>query len=133
MLPRVLALFLTVLAMSFAIGCQDVCPENTHGPEDCPEPAVEDNHENLPDAGAEFSQQEASFCNCMLFNCHDEFHETYGVSDLEARDNCLLEISSTPTGDPNATSGNVQECRVHFCEEAASRDCQAALGNIICR
>ena len=130
---RRLNLCLLFIALSLAAACQEVCPENTHGPADCPEPAVEDEHENLPDAGEGFSQQEVNFCTCMLFNCHDEFHNTFGVSDLEARDNCLMEISSTPTGAAGATSGNVQQCRIHFCEDGTERNCQAALGNSICQ
>ena len=110
-----------------------MCPENTHGPEDCPEPVEEDEHGDLPDPDEGFSQQELDFCTCMLFECHDAFHATYGEDDVEARDNCLLEISSLPAAGAPATSGNVQECRVHFCQTEAERNCQAALGNSLCQ
>ncbi len=122
----------SALAITTAQACQEVCPEaNNHGLEDCPEPEGEP-HDNLPDPEGEFSQQELDFCTCMLRSCHDPFHDEYGGDDIEARDNCLLEISAVPSTGTPATSGNSQECRAHFCASDPDRDCDAALGKSIC-
>ena len=133
--PKLTAAMLLLLstAMLFSLGaCQEEC-QNRHGGEDCLPVEGEDPHDDLPDPEGDFTEQELSYCTCMLFQCHDPFHDTYGVSDTEARDNCLADISARPTlGSPQITGDN-QECRLHFCQESTERDCQAALGNTVCQ
>lgn len=71
-----------------------------------------------------------TYCDCMLINCHDPFHERWGADDVEARNNCAREASAWPvTGSPQ-TSGDSVECRIAVCEGVADRrnTCPEALG-----
>lgn len=119
------------LLLTVASGCQEECA-NSHT--DCIDvPDEHDELDDLPDENADdFSALERSYCDCMLLNCHDEFHQVWGVDDVEARDNCRAEISQVPSVGSDTTTGNSQECRVHFCEVAAERNCDAAMGLNTC-
>ena len=75
-----------------------------------------------------------TYCNCMLVNCHDDFHERYGEGDVVALPACYEAAAAFPTVGMDAMSGDSLECRMHFCNEAAADGsaCAAALGDEIC-
>lgn len=76
-----------------------------------------------------------AYCNCMLVECHDAFHEEFGVSDVEALENCQAAGEALPmTGMAGTTSGNSLECRQSFCDGAGSDEaaCASALGGAPC-
>jgi len=76
------------------------------------------------------------YCNCMLINCHEPFHDRWGEGDPEALAGCSEEAGALPRAAPGATSGDSLECRRFHCERAAVDDmasCPAALGDEVCQ
>jgi hypothetical protein len=74
-------------------------------------------------------------CDCMLVHCHDDFHEEWGESDLEATLNCRDEAATLPRSGEPTLQGNFIECRIGHCEAAAQGDstqCEGALGKPPC-
>jgi len=86
-----------------------------------------------PDVAPDTTLSEAAFayCDCMLVNCHDPFHDTWGEDDAESRTACAEEASALPVAGSPQTSGNSIECRQHVCEGVVDRrfTCEDALGS----
>lgn len=128
-----------LLASTLTLGaCQEECTE------DDPDPSCQvgfgvqgqrdagADHDTLPEANDAFTPEADLYCRCMLFSCHDPFHDTWGLDDVEAFDSCLLEISAVPVNGEPTLTGDFQECRLHFCQQGVP-DCDAALGLTICQ
>jgi len=83
-------------------------------------------------SGGDAAAQE--YCNCLLVNCHDDFHERYGEGDVVALPACYEAAAAIPMVGMEAMSGDSLECRMHFCNEAAgdASACAAALGDEVC-
>ena len=116
---------LLVLAVFVPLaGCEE---EHCHG-----ECTHEDAGSTPGDAGID---PVAEYCNCMLVNCHDPFHDRWGETDMEAIANCAAEAGALPRAEPTAEAGNSLECRMTHCQRAmtnAATECPAALGDAIC-
>ena len=70
-----------------------------------------------------------SWCECLLVNCHDEFHETFGPDDAMAIAACTAEGTEAPVSGSPQTTGNSIECRQHHCDAAPDDStCADALG-----
>lgn len=77
----------------------------------------------------------SEYCNCLLVNCHDPFHDRFGETDMEAIANCTAEAEALPRAGSMVETGNSLECRAVHCDRAASdaaTECPAALGDTIC-
>jgi hypothetical protein len=76
----------------------------------------------------------SAYCSCLLVNCHDPFHATYGEGDDVAVPACNAAAAAFPSVGMDAMSGDSLECRQHFCDEAATDEaaCAAAMGEEIC-
>lgn len=63
------------------------------------------------------------YCNCLLVECHEPFHEMFGVSDADALRNCAVAAE-------DAMTAGTFECRVNTCMDANDDPamCAAALG-----
>ncbi len=120
-------------ACAFLGACQDICTEGSTDP-DCQigQEDLDAAHSDLPETSDEFTPEEDLYCRCMLFSCHDPFHDTWGVEDVDAFEACLIEISSVPLAGQETSTGNFQECRLKACQ-SATPDCDAALGLSVCR
>jgi hypothetical protein len=81
-------------------------------------------------------EQDHEFCDCMLVHCHDDFHEAWGESDLEATLNCRDEAATLPRKGEPTLAGDFIECRMGHCQLAAQQGdetpCPAALGDAPC-
>lgn len=77
-----------------------------------------------------------TYCDCMLFTCHDAYHDHFGPeSDEEAaRAACLAEAEMLPVAGMNVDSGNFVECRLHFCATGSDDPdtCAATIGEGAC-
>lgn len=74
------------------------------------------------------------YCFCMLENCHDQYHGTWGEEHPQSEEMCLAAAAAVPSVGMPAMTGNSLECRLHFCalghdDEAA---CDIALGAAPC-
>lgn len=88
-----------------------------------------------PDAGRDALNE--AYCECMLFNCHDPFHERWGEDDGEAIANCLATARDLPREGAPTDVGPSLECRHHFCRAAQDTGdepghCPQALGQTTC-
>lgn len=105
-------------------GCED---EHCHG---------ECSHEDAGTTTADAATDPvAEYCNCMLVNCHEPFHDRWGESDMEAIANCTAEAGALPRAGSMVDTGNSLECRAVHCDRAAANaatECPAALGDTIC-
>lgn len=74
------------------------------------------------------------YCACMLINCHDQYHGTWGEDHEMSEQGCLAAAGALPTVGMPATSGNSLECRVYYCEAATSdvAACASAIGGGEC-
>jgi hypothetical protein len=85
--------------------------------------------------GADDQALAHELCDCMLVHCHDDFHEEWGESDLEATLNCRDEAAMLPRKGEPTLQGDFLECRLGHCEAAAEGDpswCAGALGESPC-
>ena len=74
------------------------------------------------------------YCNCMLENCHDQYHELWGEDHQGGEAMCKAAAEAVPSIGMPAMSGDSLECRLHFCtighDEPAA--CASALGAAPC-
>lgn len=74
------------------------------------------------------------YCNCMLENCHDEYHELWGEDHQGGEAMCKAAAEAVPSIGMPAMSGDSLECRLHFCtlghDDPAA--CASALGAAPC-
>lgn len=76
----------------------------------------------------------ATYCSCVLANCHEPYHAKWGEDEIAAQQACLAEAAALPVNGAPTEMGNFIECRQHFCDLAASDDsvCANALGEAVC-
>jgi hypothetical protein len=76
----------------------------------------------------------AAYCACVFANCHEPYHAKWGEDEVASEAACLTEASALPQNGAEVEMGDFIECRVHFCELAASdaTACAAALGDEVC-
>ncbi len=76
----------------------------------------------------------AQYCACMLENCHDQYHATWGEEHPDSETMCLAAAEAVPSVGMPAMSGNSIECRLHFCELGHDDPaaCDTALGTAPC-
>jgi hypothetical protein len=55
------------------------------------------------------------YCNCMLENCHDQYHELWGEDHQGGEAMCKAAAEAVPSVGKPAMSGDSLECRLHFC------------------
>jgi len=74
------------------------------------------------------------YCFCMLENCHDQYHATWGEEHPQSEEMCLTAAEAVPSVGMPAMSGNSLECRLHFCELGHDDPtaCDIALGAAPC-
>jgi hypothetical protein len=88
------------------------------------------------DAGSDAGTSASSlrYCNCLLIECHDVFHDTFGETDEEALAACELAADALPRAGMPVDEGNTIECRRSHCEGADEDPvaCAAALGAAPC-
>lgn len=74
------------------------------------------------------------YCACMLENCHDEYHATWGEDHEASEAMCAAAAAAAPSVGVPATTGNSLECRQHYCElgEAVPGACASAMGGGAC-
>ena len=74
------------------------------------------------------------YCACMLENCHDEYHATWGEDHEASEAMCAAAAAAVPSVGVPATMGNSLECRQHYCElgEPVPGACASALGGGAC-
>jgi hypothetical protein len=127
-MPVVMTKVMGALCFVALAGCPrtDGQGSDASGSETTEEPSGGDDHDHDLDH---------AFCDCMLVHCHDDFHEQWGESDLEATLNCRDEAAKLPRAGEPTLEGNVIECRLGHCEAAESEpeQCEAALGDPPCR
>lgn len=74
------------------------------------------------------------YCNCMLVNCHDQYHELWGEQHQASEAMCQAAAEAVPSVGVPAMSGDSLECRLHFCtlghDDPAA--CASALGAAPC-
>ncbi len=74
------------------------------------------------------------YCNCMLENCHDQYHERWGEDHQGGEAMCKAAAEAVPSIGVPAMSGDSLECRLHFCtlghDDPAA--CASALGAAPC-
>lgn len=75
------------------------------------------------------------YCECMLVNCHEPFHDRWGEADPVAIANCEVEASQLPATGAEEMSGNHLQCRQYHCTQAANgaETCPSALGDGECQ
>lgn len=75
------------------------------------------------------------YCACMLENCHDQYHGTWGEDHRAAEAMCAAYAESVPSVGMPAMSGDSLECRLHFCEIGHDDPtaCDSALGDAPCK
>lgn len=74
------------------------------------------------------------YCACMLENCHDEYHATWGEDHEASEAMCAAAAAAVPSVGAPATTGNSLECRQHYCDlgEAVPGACASAIGGGAC-
>jgi len=75
-----------------------------------------------------------AYCACMLENCHDLYHATWGEDHEASEAMCLAAAEALPSVGVPATRGNSIECRLHYCElgRAVAGACDSAIGGGAC-
>ena len=76
----------------------------------------------------------AAYCACMLENCHDQYHGTWGEDHRAAEAMCAAAAAALPSVGMPATRGNSLECRYYYCElgHADPTACESAIGGGEC-
>lgn len=81
------------------------------------------------DLGVVVTQAAKDYCECMLFDCHDEYHARWGEDHVEAAVACQTEAAMLPQAGSPQTEGNSAECRLHHCASLEDGStCEGALG-----
>lgn len=76
-----------------------------------------------------------AYCDCLLVNCHEPYHDMWGESDVDAAMNCREAAAEVPQNGAPTMEGDFLECRIAHCELAAddAMQCDAALGAAPCQ
>ena len=76
----------------------------------------------------------ADYCACMLENCHDQYHGTWGEDHEAAEAMCTAAAEALPSVGMPATDGNSIECRYHHCQLGHDDPgaCESAIGGGTC-
>ncbi|MCA9628925.1 MAG: hypothetical protein KC766_14700 [Myxococcales bacterium] len=84
--------------------------------------------------GSDVSETVRSYCECMLNDCHDDYHRVWGEDHVVAEAECQAEASGIPEHGAPTDSGDFIECRVAACGRAIEDPsaCAAALGSGAC-
>jgi hypothetical protein len=93
-----------------------------------------DSHGTAETGTTDGSDLSGDYCACMLVNCHDQYHGTWGEDHTESELMCLAAADAVPSVGAPAMSGDSIECRIHFCELGHDDPtaCDAALGGAPC-
>lgn len=75
-----------------------------------------------------------AYCACMLEQCHDQYHGTWGEEHESSEAMCVAAAEALPSVGMPATMGNSLECRQYYCElgEAEPGACDSAIGGGAC-
>jgi hypothetical protein len=75
-----------------------------------------------------------AYCACMLVNCHDQYHGTWGEEHPASEEMCAAAAAALPSVGMPATRGNSLECRMHHCELGHDDPaaCESAIGGGAC-
>lgn len=127
-----------VTAASLALACLANGCEAQSCEDGCGDDHADHGEESDTDTGTEESLSE-QFCECMLANCHETYHSTWGEEHISALMMCHAHADAVPEAGMEAMSGDFIECRLHFCEAAASEpglddaeNCPRAMGQDVC-
>jgi hypothetical protein len=76
----------------------------------------------------------ADYCACMLVNCHDQYHATWGEDHEAAEAACTAAAEAVPSVGMPATDGDSLECRYHYCQLGHDDPgaCESAIGGGAC-
>ncbi|PCC71270.1 hypothetical protein SAMN02745121_04768 [Nannocystis exedens] len=98
------------------------------------EPTSTGHEHTATDPTTDGSSPAADYCECMLVNCHDQYHGTWGEAHPQSEINCNADAAMFPTVGTPAMSGDSLECRLYHCEQAAGDAslCEAAIGGAPC-
>ncbi len=80
------------------------------------------------------SETVRSYCECMLNDCHDDYHRVWGEDHIVAEEQCHAESSLVPENGSATDSGDFIECRLAACRRGTQDPsaCAAALGGGAC-
>lgn len=70
------------------------------------------------------------YCDCMLSECHDQYHAKFGENHMTAEMMCIAYAESIPTIGEPAMSGDSIECYYWACMQG---DCESAFGGGACQ
>lgn len=75
-----------------------------------------------------------AYCACMLVQCHDQYHGTWGEEHESSEAMCVAAAEALPSVGMPVTMGNSLECRQYYCElgEAEPGACDSAIGGGAC-
>ena len=95
--------------------------------------ATGDTHGETAATTGELSPVDA-YCACMLEQCHDQYHGTWGEEHESSEAMCVAAAEALPSVGMPATMGNSLECRQYYCElgEAEPGACDSAIGGGAC-
>jgi len=109
----------------------------TDGPTSTGTHDTHDTHANSTTADGSTTHSDppvTDYCNCMLENCHDQYHTLWGEDHQASEAMCKAAAAAVPSVGVPAMSGDSLECRLHFC--TIGRDdpaaCASALGAAPC-
>ena len=105
----------------------------------------ETGHAHSTDTGTTHAQTETgttgdaltpaqAYCQCMVLDCHDEYHGTWGEDHDMSEAMCEAAAAALPSVGMPATQGDSVECRIHYCELAKTDPaaCASAIGGGSC-
>lgn len=70
------------------------------------------------------------YCDCMLGECHDQYHDKFGEDHEAAEAMCIAYAESIPSVGMPAMSGDSIECYYWACTQG---DCESAFGGGACQ
>ncbi len=75
-----------------------------------------------------------AYCQCMVVDCHDEYHGTWGEDHDMSEAMCEAAAAAVPSVGMPATQGDSIECRTYYCELAKTDPgaCASAIGGGSC-
>lgn len=96
------------------------------------EASTAETHDHSVDTNAD--DPAVVYCSCVFANCHEPYHAKWGEDEMASEAACLMEADALPMNGSDIEMGNFIECRMHFCELAATDPtmCTNALGDAVC-
>jgi len=75
-----------------------------------------------------------AYCQCMVLDCHDEYHGTWGEDHDMSEAMCEAAAAALPSVGMPAMQGDSIECRIYHCELAKTdpNACASAIGGGSC-